>query len=87
MNSLLVSSGQQEPFIFFFLIFIFKDFLFPFSPQSPPVHRRVFFFLVVGPSSCGMWDTVSAWPDERCHVRAQDPNQGNSGPLRRSVRT
>ena len=23
----------------------------------------VVYFLVVSPSSCGMWDTASAWPD------------------------
>uniref|UniRef100_A0A9L0K5C3 Sperm associated antigen 16 n=1 Tax=Equus asinus TaxID=9793 RepID=A0A9L0K5C3_EQUAS len=39
---------------------------------------------VAGPSSCGMWDATSMWPDERCHVRAQDPNPG---PLQWSVRT
>ena len=31
-------------------------------------------FLVVGPSSCGMWDAASAWLDVQCHVRTQDPN-------------
>ena len=30
-----------------------------------------------------MWDTASAWPDEWCHVRTQDPNQRNSGPQKR----
>ena len=59
---------------FFFLRFYF----FPFAPQSPPVHSCIFF--VVGPSSCGMWDAASAWPDERCHVRAQDSNQWSPGP-------
>ena len=39
-----------------------KDFIFPFSPQSPLVHSYIFF--VVGPSSCGMWDAASAWLDE-----------------------
>ncbi|XP_070082805.1 queuosine-tRNA galactosyltransferase isoform X12 [Equus przewalskii] len=29
-----------------------------------------------GPSSCAMWDATSTWSDERCHVRAQDPNPG-----------
>ena len=29
-----------------------------------------------------MWDAASAWPDERCHVCAQDPNRRN--PVRRS---
>ena len=53
--------------------YFFKDFIFPFSPQIPLVHSRV--FLIVGPSSCGMWDAASAWLDERCHVRAQDPDQ------------
>ena len=59
---------------FFFLRFYF----FPFSPQSPPVHSCIFF--VVGPSSCGMRDTASAWFDEQCHVRAQDSKQRNTGP-------
>ena len=44
----------------FFFLKIFK--IFPFSPQSPMVRSCV--FLVVGPSSCGMWDAVSAWLDE-----------------------
>uniref|UniRef100_A0A9L0TNW7 Jupiter microtubule associated homolog 1 n=1 Tax=Equus caballus TaxID=9796 RepID=A0A9L0TNW7_HORSE len=39
---------------------------------------------VAGPSSCGIWDTTSTWPDERCHVRAQDPNPGL---LRRNAQT
>ena len=59
-------------------VFFFKILFFPFSPQSPPVHSCIFF--VVGPSSCGMWDATSAWPDEQCHVRAQDSNQWSSGP-------
>ena len=50
--------------------FFFKDFIFPFSSQSPPVHGCV--FLVVGPSNCGMWDAASAWLDEQYHVCAQD---------------
>ena len=62
-----------------------RFYLFPFSPQSPPVHSCI--FLVVGPSSCGMWDATSVWPDERCHVRAQDPNQRNPGLLQHSVQT
>ena len=51
------------------------EIFFPFSPQSPPVHSCI--FLVVGRSSCGMWDATSVWPNERHHVRAQDPNQRN----------
>ena len=31
----------------------------------------------MGHSSCGIWDATSTWPDERCHVRAQDPNRRN----------
>ena len=27
-----------------------------------------------------MWDAASVWPDEQCHVRAQDSNQRNTGP-------
>uniref|UniRef100_A0A9L0TTF0 small monomeric GTPase n=1 Tax=Equus caballus TaxID=9796 RepID=A0A9L0TTF0_HORSE len=40
--------------------------------------------LVVGPSSCGMWDVTSAWPVEPCCVCPQDPNQQNPGPLKQS---
>ena len=47
-----------------FLFFFFKDFIFAFFPQRHPVRSCI--FLVVGPSSCGMWDTASAWLDERC---------------------
>ena len=57
--------------------FFFKILFFPFSPQSPPVHSCI--FLVVGSSSCGMWDAASEWSDEQCHVRAQDSNQRNTG--------
>ena len=55
---------------FFFFSFFF--------PKPPPVHSCI--FLVVGPSSCGMWDAASAWFDEQCHVCAQDSNQRNTGP-------
>ena len=34
-----------------------EEFFFPFSPQSPLVHSCI--FLVVGLSSCGMWDAAS----------------------------
>ena len=59
---------------YFFLRFFY---FFPFSPQSPPVHSCIFF--TVAPSSCGMWDTASAWFGEHCHVRAQDSNQRKTG--------
>ena len=59
-------------FLFYFILF----FIF-FSPK-PPVHSCIFF--IVGPSSCGMWDSASAWFSEQCHVRAQDSNQQNTGP-------
>ena len=55
-----------------------KILFFPFSPQSPPVHSCI--FLVVGPSSCGMWEAASAWFDEQSHVRTQDSNRWNTGP-------
>uniref|UniRef100_A0A9L0TM58 Nuclear valosin-containing protein-like n=1 Tax=Equus caballus TaxID=9796 RepID=A0A9L0TM58_HORSE len=48
------------------------------SRESPRVHSCILF--VVGPSSCGMWDSASVWLDEQCHVRAQDSNQRNTGP-------
>ncbi|XP_070092719.1 uncharacterized protein [Equus caballus] len=51
----------------------------PHQLCSPPVHSCTFF--IVGPSSCGTWDAASAWLDEQCHVRAQDSNQRNTGPL------
>ena len=60
--------------VFFLKILIF----FTFSPQSPPVLCCI--FLVVGPSSCGMWDAASVWFDEQCHDRAQDLNWWNTGP-------
>ena len=55
-------------------IFFLKILFFPFSPL---VHSCIFF--VVGPSSCGMRDATSAWPDEQCHVHVQDSNQQNTG--------
>ena len=58
---------------------------FPFSPQRPLVH--IVYVLVVGPSSCGMWDAASAWLDERCHVCPQDPNWQNPRPPKQSART
>ena len=70
------SGGQAVPTPPYYLFF--KDFIFSFFPQSPPVHSCIFF--VVGPSSCGMWDAASAWSDEQCHVLAQDSNQRNTGP-------
>ena len=80
---LRISRYSRYSILFFF--FLKKDFIFPFSPQSPPVHSCI--FLVVGPSSCGMWDAASAWPDECCHVPAQDSNGRNPGLLKQSVRT
>ena len=66
--------------------FFFKDFIFPFfPPKAPPVHSCV--FLVVGPSSCGMWDAASAWPDEQCQVSAQDLNLQNPGLPKQSATT
>ena len=49
-----------------------------------PLRYIVVYFLVVGPS-CGMWDAVSAWPDEWCRVCAQDPNRWNPEPPKQSV--
>ena len=34
-----------------------------------------------------MWDATSAWLDERCHVRVQDPNQRNPGPPKQGAQT
>ena len=76
MKAKLVSStlGENRTEFAFFK----KAFVFPFSPQGPPVRSCI--FLVVGPSSCGMWDAASVWLDEQCHVHAQDSNQRNTGP-------
>ena len=69
----------QRGFLFYF---IFKDFICPFSPQSPPVHSCT--FLAAGPPSRGMRDAAPAWPDEQCHIRAQDSNRRNPGPPKQS---
>ena len=42
-----------------------------FLPKSL---QYIVVYIVVGPSSCGMWDAASAWPNEQCHISAQDPN-------------
>ena len=84
-SNLIVYQAQSFGDHCFIYLFILRFFLFPFSPQSPSVPSCI--FLVVGPSSCGMWDGASEWPDERCHVRAQDPNQRNPGLLQRSAQT
>ena len=57
--------------------FFFKDFIFPFSPQSPLAHGCA--FLAEGPSSRGMWEAAPAWPHKWCHVCGQDPNQETLG--------
>ena len=54
---------------FFKILFIFLFFLLPEAPQYIVV------YFSVGPSSYGMWDAASSWPDDRCHVCAQDPNR------------
>ena len=86
----LVARGEwgrmASDFFFFFYLFLKILFIFfPFSPQSSLVHSCV--FLIVGPSSCGMWDAASAWLDEQYHVHAQDPNRRNPGPPKGSGRT
>ena len=73
-----VSSTQLPSGFVWRFFFFFKILFFPFSPQKPLVHSCI--FLVVGSSSCGMWDAASAWFDEQCHVRAQDSNWWNPGP-------
>uniref|UniRef100_F6ZAQ9 Vesicle trafficking 1 n=1 Tax=Equus caballus TaxID=9796 RepID=F6ZAQ9_HORSE len=55
------------------------------TPQTIPAIDPALFSTisqVVGPSSCGMWDAASVWPNEQCHVHAQDPNPG---PLKRNA--
>ena len=68
MRNAMEKKKKKEVYLNFFL----------FLPKAPRVHSCIFF--VVGPSSCGMWDAVSAWSDEQCHVRTQDSNQRNTGP-------
>ena len=58
---------------------------FSFSSSKPPSTQLC--ILVVGPSSCSMWDTASVWPDEWCRVCTQDVNQRNPGPRKQSTRT
>ena len=74
-------------FILGFVLFcFFKDFIFfLFSPKA--LWYIVVYFLVVGPSSCGMWDAASAWPNKWCHVRTQDSNWQNPELLKQSART
>ena len=68
------------------LCYFFKRFFnFSFFSQRPPVQSCL--FLVVGPSSRGMWDAAPAWPSERCHVCAQDSNRRNPEPTEQSART
>ena len=87
--------GSQPVFIylFFFLrlapeLITVANLLFfsAFSPQIPEVYSCIF-VLVVGPSSCGMWDAASTGPDEWCHVCTQDLNWWNPGLPKQSVRT
>ena len=66
-NPILVESSLQR--------FCSSTFFF-FSALSPQPPHTQLCILVACPSSCGMWDAASTWPDERCHVRIQDPNPG-----------
>ena len=70
--------GKEYVFLLFLFLFCF------FSPNLPSTWLYI---LVVGPSSYGTWDATSLWPDEWCHVRAQDPNQQSPGLPQWSVRT
>ena len=65
--------------------FFLKISFFLFLPKAP--QYIVVYILVVGPSSYGTWNAASAWLDELCRVRAQDPNRWNPGPLKQSVLT
>ena len=60
-------------------------FFLSFFSSNPPGTQL--FILVAGPSSCGMWNAASAWPDEQCHVCTQDLNQQNLGPPKQSAGT
>ena len=62
-----ISGVKHLPSAFFFFLLLL------FLPKATQVHNCI--FLVVGPSGCAMWEATSAWPDEQCHVCAQDPNQ------------
>ena len=70
-------------FVLGFLEFFLKLLCFLLLPKAP--RYIVVYFSVVGPSSCGMRDAASAWPDERGRVGAQDPNLGNPGPPEQSL--
>ena len=56
-------------------------FFFPFFLSLKPPGTQLY-IPVVSVSGCAMWDAISAWPDEQCHVCAQDPNQRNPGPAK-----
>ena len=62
----LGASEYSQSLCMLYSFFFYLRFYFSFFSQRPPVHSYV--FLVVGPSSCGMWDAASAWLDEPCHV-------------------
>ena len=70
----LTSVANLPLFLFFFFFF----------PKAPSTYLYI---LVVGPSGSAMWDAASEWPDEQCHVRAQDPKWRNPGQLKRNMRT
>ena len=72
--------------------FLFKDFIFPFSPQSPPVHSCIFQLWVLLVVACGpppqhglMSGAMSEpriWTDETLggRSRARELNHSASGP-------
>ena len=67
-------------------VVFFNILFFLFLPKAPQ-YVVGYIFLVVGPSSWGVWDAASVWLDEWCHVPAQDPNPWNPGPPKQSVWT
>ena len=68
--SMRVTTSQYLHQHLLFYIFFSSCFISP----NPPCTQL--YILVASPSSCGMWDAVSTWPDEQCYARAQDPNPG-----------
>ena len=87
-------------FIRYFILFITYLFILKIGPELTSAANLLFFLLllpkarqyivyivVVGPFGCGVWDTTSTWPDERCQSCAQDPNGWTPGPPKQSGQT
>ena len=83
---------MKEETLFFFLrlaaeLTSVASIIFSFFLLLPKAPQYIVVYSTVGHSGSAMWDAASARPDEQCRVLAQDPNQQNPGPLKRSTQT